>query len=182
MRRGGAPIFNLSPRDWAQDLPRKVRDLGVRTALSAKLREGALRIVEDLNDQSWRGTNDAVRALADGEGGVRFGGKKDLSILFVHAPFREDALEDFYLKVRNVEGIDMLPSDEVEAYHILKHKWVVLEADAVEAFAGAEVFVEDAEFEAEVEKALRAELELEGVEGIDGAEVQKMMQEVGQKA
>ncbi|BEJ14468.1 hypothetical protein CspHIS471_0402350 [Cutaneotrichosporon sp. HIS471] len=139
--RGGAPIFPLSPRDWSQKLPRKVQELGLRTALSAKLREGFMRIVPDLNEGMWAGTNSAIRALGDGlvnnEWVHRFGPRPDLSILFVHAPSKDKKdVAEFWRTVRNHPGIDMMSTDEIVVYDLLKYRWVVLEADVVDVFAG----------------------------------------------
>lgn len=139
--RGGAPIFPLENRDWSQKLPVKVQELGLRTALSAKLRDGFMRIVPDLNEGQWPGTNAAIRALGDGlvdgEWVHRFGPRPDLSILFIHAPTKDiDQAAEFWRVVRNHPGIDMMATDEVAVYDLLKYRWVVLEAPAVEAFAG----------------------------------------------
>lgn len=184
IRRGGAPAHPLAPRDWAQDLPRKVRELGLKTALSGKLAMGALRVVDSFDNQEWKGTHDAVHALADrhvgGESTLRFGQKDSLDILFIHAPDKDMELaEEFYRKVRNVPGIDMLPTDEVTPYHLLQHKWVVLEADAVDAFANPEEYELDAIIDREFDHALRVELELGTIGGTGaGNEVTRMVDEV----
>ncbi|WOO84442.1 50S ribosomal protein L4 [Vanrija pseudolonga] len=150
-RRGGAPIFPLHNRDHAQDLPRKVRELGLRTALSSKLAGGLLRVVENLNEGQWPGTNVARRALSDDKETLRFGPPKDISVLFVHSPFKPtDEVNEFWRVVRNIPGIELLPTDEVVAYDILKYRWVVLEAGAVDALSGDSL---EFEFEApEVEE------------------------------
>lgn len=44
---GGKAFGPRSDRDWSTDLPRKVRQLGLKVALSQKLREGRLRIVDE---------------------------------------------------------------------------------------------------------------------------------------
>ncbi|KAL1406868.1 54S ribosomal protein yml6, mitochondrial [Vanrija albida] len=148
-RRGGAPIFPLHNRDHAQDLPRKVRELGLRTALSSKLAGGLLRVVENLNEGEWPGTNAARRALADDRETLRFGPGDNISILFLHAPFKpEDEVFEFWRTVRNIPGVEMLPTDEVVAYDILKYRWLVLEAGAVDALSGDSL---EFEFEPEFE-------------------------------
>ncbi|TXT07276.1 hypothetical protein VHUM_03446 [Vanrija humicola] len=163
-RRGGAPIFPLHNRDHAQDLPRKVRELGLRTALSSKLAGGLLRVVENLNEAEWKGTNAARRALADDRETLRFGPSKDVSILFIHSPFKPaDEVNEFWRVVRNIPGVELLPTDEVVAYDVLKYRWVVLEAGAVDALSGSGL---EFEFEPEVE-----ELELGGDAVAEQAEV-----------
>jgi len=49
MLRGGGVAFGPKPRDFATDLPRKVRMLGMRIALSSRLREGALGVTSSLD-------------------------------------------------------------------------------------------------------------------------------------
>lgn len=148
-RRGGAPIFELKPRDWAQDLPRKVRTLGLRTALSSKLNDGFLRVVEDVAEGQWPGTYEAVKALSDDASELRtldyqltsatqrFGPKNGLNILFIHSPLRDaEGVANLWRVTRNVPGIEILSTDEIVAYDILKYSWVVIERGAVEALAG----------------------------------------------
>ncbi|WVQ98782.1 50S ribosomal protein L4 [Kwoniella sp. CBS 9459] len=185
--RGGAPIFPIKPKNWAQQLPRKVRELGLKIALSSKLSSGLLRVVQDLNEGQWTGTNDARRALCDGvvviESPVdlepvlkasetidagsestaretekdvqilnRFGRPEDLSVLFLHSPSKSpEQLLEFHRVVRNIPGIELMSTDEVEAYHILKYKWLVMEGGAVDAFSGVEAWEEGADYLHEVE-------------------------------
>lgn len=157
IRRGGAPIFPLHNRDHAQKLPRKVRELGLRTALSSKLAGGLLRVVENLNEGQWPGTNKARRALADDKQTLRFGPQKDVSVLFVHSPFKPaEDVNEFWRVVRNIPGIELLPTDELVAYDILKYRWVVLEAGAVDALNGDRI---EFEFEPEVVEEFEPEVE-----------------------
>ncbi|TYJ57217.1 50S ribosomal protein L4 [Cryptococcus floricola] len=65
-RRGGAPIHPIAPKNWAQSLPRKVNELGLKIALSSKLQSGLLRVVRDLGEGEWSGTREARKALANG--------------------------------------------------------------------------------------------------------------------
>ncbi|OXH37803.1 50S ribosomal protein L4 [Cryptococcus neoformans] len=188
-RRGGAPIHPIFPKNWAQALPRKVRELGMRVALSSKLQTGLLRVVPNLNEAGWKGTNEARRALADGpvlpevedsevqatktdvdplandavqaaekvnelEGTVseaassatkpasipRFGPAKDLSVLFLYSPFKpSDEIADFVRVTRNIPGVEVLSTEEVQVYDILKYRWLVMEGEAVDWF-GDDIF------------------------------------------
>ncbi|WVQ71664.1 50S ribosomal protein L4 [Cryptococcus sp. DSM 104548] len=65
-RRGGAPIHPIERKNWAQSLPRKVNELGLKIALSSKLQSGLLRVVHDLGEGQWSGTREARKALANG--------------------------------------------------------------------------------------------------------------------
>ncbi|KAK4689740.1 large subunit ribosomal protein L4, partial [Tremellales sp. Uapishka_1] len=147
IRRGGAPIFALHPRDHALLLPRKIRNLGLKIALSSKLSAGCLRVVQDLNEGQWSGTAAARRALCDELTAVegteelqvlnRFGNVNDLSVLFLYSPDKaEKDVEEFMRVVRNLPGVEVMATDEVGVWEVLKYKWVVLEGDGVDALAG----------------------------------------------
>lgn len=216
-RRGGAPIHPIFPKNWAQALPRKVRDLGMRIALSSKLQAGLLRVVPNLNEAGWKGTNEAKRALADGlafpeaeapekvqatksdveplakdaveavekvnelEGTIpeltpsaigpvsipRFGPVKDLSVLFLYSPFKpSDEIADFIRVTRNIPGVEVLSTEEVQVYDILKYRWLVMEGEAVDWF-GNDVFGVDG---------------FEGFEDTDGVEAVDLAREEALKA
>lgn len=152
--RGGAPIFPLHPRDHTQLLPRKIRALGLYTALSSKLSSGLLRIVPSLTEAGWEGTNAARRALSNGiaweavEGDQeemrvteRFGRPDDLSILFV----RSDPDESFERVVRNIQGVEVIDLEDLQVWHVLKYKWCVMEREVVEALTAMEMGLESIE-------------------------------------
>ncbi|EIW69443.1 hypothetical protein TREMEDRAFT_71627 [Tremella mesenterica DSM 1558] len=160
-RRGGAPIFALQPRDHAQLLNRKIRVLGMRVALSSKLKTGLLRVVGDLNEGGWLGTREAELALSDSvewvpvepspptstgdvsksEDGAeemeearvteRFGPRKELSILFVHHG-QTKQVATFERAVRNLPGVEVMSIDDVQVYHIIKFKWLIMDKAAVD--------------------------------------------------
>jgi large subunit ribosomal protein L4 len=198
--RGGAPIFPLHPRDHAQLLPRKVRSLGLRTALSSKLSSGLLRVVQDLSEAGWEGTNEARRALCDEypesqsesdseswsdltEDALgassdseltsitrRFGTPRDLSVLFLHAPAYtpEDIrrIEQLSRAVRNLSGVDVVSTDEVTVWHVLKYQWTVMEGSAVDALVGEDE-------EVGMEWAERVERVEDGEAATDGARAKR---------
>ena len=155
--RGGGTIHGPHPRDFTQLLPRKVRQLGLHVALSSKLSSGLLRIVNDLGEAQWTKTRHAVAALADDKAGerdslyeadeqdssfssserqVRFGHPEDLSILFIAGPpGTEKEFDDLIGMVRcvtNVPKVEVVPVEEVEAYEVLRRKWVVMDVRALE--------------------------------------------------
>lgn len=121
-----APIFRKGgiykgpvPRSHAHDLPKKVRKLGLRHALSAKARAGELVILEEARVAEAR-----TRALAQQLD--RLGWKRALVI---------DATVDetFARAARNIETIDVLPAIGANVYDILRRDTLVLTRAAVEA-------------------------------------------------
>ncbi len=124
-----APIFRKggvykgpTPRSHAFDLPKKVRALGLRHALSAKATAGELVIVEDLNL-----TDAKTAAVAKA---VKEKGWK--RVLFIDGT---EVNEGFARAARNLDGVDVLPSMGANVYDILKRDTLVITRAGVEALA-----------------------------------------------
>ena len=121
-----APIFRKggvykgpTPRSHAHDLPKKVRTLGLKHALSAKAKEGAL-VVLDKATASGK-TSELAKQIKE------LGWKRALVI---------DGAEvngDFAQAARNIEGLDILPTIGANVYDILKRDTLVLTKAGVEA-------------------------------------------------
>ncbi len=117
--RGGAVIFGPTPRSHAHDLPKKVRALGLRTALSAKAAQGKLVIVDDFKLQTHK-TQDVINNVH------AFGA----SLLFI------DGVEvnaNFSKAVSNIPLIDLLPQQGANVYDILRRDILVLSKSAVKS-------------------------------------------------
>ncbi|AUM74250.1 50S ribosomal protein L4 [Paracoccus jeotgali] len=122
-----APIFRKGgiykgpvPRSHAFDLPKKVRALGLRHALSAKATAGELFVIEDLN------LADAKTAAV--AKAVRENGWKRVLVID-----GTEVNEDFARAARNLEGVDVLPSMGANVYDILKRDTLVITRAGVEA-------------------------------------------------
>ena len=121
-----APIFRKggvykgpTPRSHAHDLPKKVRILGLKHALSAKAKEGTL-VVLDKATASGK-TSELAKQVKE------LGWKRALVI---------DGLEvngEFAQAARNIEGLDILPTIGANVYDILKRDTLVLTKAGVEA-------------------------------------------------
>ena len=121
-----APIFRKggvykgpTPRSHAHDLPKKVRTLGLKHALSAKAKEGAL-VVLDKATASGK-TSELAKQVKE------LGWKRTLVI---------DGVEvngEFAQAARNIEGLDILPTIGANVYDILKRDTLVLTKAGVEA-------------------------------------------------
>lgn len=116
--RGGATIFGPVVRSHALGLPKKVRDLALRVALSAKQAEGKLVILDSLIVKEGK-TKNIVAAFE------KFGFKEPLII------GGEKLDESFAHAARNIKGVDVLPQQGTNVYDILNHEELVLTKDAV---------------------------------------------------
>ena len=121
-----APIFRKggvykgpTPRSHAHDLPKKVRTLGLKHALSAKAKEGALVILD--------------KATASGKTSELAKQVKDLGWKRALVIDGTEVNDDFAQAARNIEGLDILPTIGANVYDILKRDTLVLTKAGVEA-------------------------------------------------
>lgn len=65
-----------------------------------------------------------------------FGPRNNLSVLFLYPPTKTAAeIWDFARPLRNIPGVEIMSTDEVEVYHMLKFRWLVMEGGCVDAIA-----------------------------------------------
>ena len=114
---GGGVAHGPRVRAHAYDLPKKVRALGLKTALSAKLAEGKLYVIDSakLKTAKTKELSDALNKL------------KLSSVLFIDTPSVDENLKN---AAGNLKGTDVLPEIGANVYDILKHENVVLSVDA----------------------------------------------------
>jgi len=118
--RGGGKAFGPKPRDHSISLPKKVRALALRHALSAKAKSNELIVLDNA-------------ALKDAKTGTL---KKKLAKLGLDSALIVDGTElekNFSLAARNIIGIDVLPIQGINVYDILRREKLVLTKAAVEA-------------------------------------------------
>jgi len=118
--RGGATVFGPVVRDHGHSLPKKVRKLALRSALSAKRADGKLIILDEVK------LADAKTKLL-----VEKLGKLGLSNALIVGGGKID--DNFAKAARNIAMIDVLPTQGANVYDILKRDTLVLTREAVEA-------------------------------------------------
>jgi large subunit ribosomal protein L4 len=118
--RGGGRAFGPTPRSHAIELPKKVRAMALKHALSAKAKAGELTIVDTL------ATKDAKTAALR----AQFGNLNWLNALIIDGA-ELDA--NFALAARNIPQIDVLPVQGINVADILRRNRLVLTKAAVEA-------------------------------------------------
>ena len=117
--RGGAVIFGPVVRSHAFDLQKKVRQLGLKTALSAKQAEGKLVVIDaaKLDEAKTK----ALRA--------RFATLGWESVLIIDGAVVD---EEFARAARNLPKVDVLPQQGANVYDILRRDTLVLTRDAAQ--------------------------------------------------
>ncbi|WP_029459041.1 50S ribosomal protein L4 [Solidesulfovibrio alcoholivorans] len=114
--RGGAIVHGPQPRDYSFKVNRKVRQLALRMALSAKLGDASLVLVDTLSVPEVK-TKHMVKVTSD------FGLKKALIVLSAS----DNNLE---LSARNIPGIKVVREDMLNVYDVLRHDHLVMVKDA----------------------------------------------------
>ena len=118
--RGGGVVHGPVVRSHAIDLPKKIRALGLKMALSSKVKDGSL-VVIDSEKMSAVKTAEFAKYLK----------KLDIkSALFVGS---ENVDANFKKSAANVKNIDVLPTIGLNVLDILKHEKLVLTADSIKA-------------------------------------------------
>ena len=116
--RGGGKPFGPKPRDHAHDLPKKVRKLGLKSALSAKLAAGKLIVLDTARLEEPKTKELAQRLKQLGWG----------SVLVMDGPEFE---RNFMLAARNLPDVGLLPTVGANVYDILRRDVLVLTRAAV---------------------------------------------------
>jgi large subunit ribosomal protein L4 len=122
--RHGGTVHGPQPRDYSYKLPKKMLVGALRSALSAKLRDGEIKIVQEFNFADHK-TKNAMGALGKLQAGrtvlvVDNGDNRNLT-----------------LSVRNLKGVTLLPTRAVNPYHLLGLKSVILSEAAARKFSEA---------------------------------------------
>jgi large subunit ribosomal protein L4 len=116
---GGGQTHGPQPRSYAYRPPRKMRVGAIRSALSLKLKEGALTVVDkfDLKEIKTKALAGVLRAL-----------KVDQGSLIV-----DTSNDNLRLSIRNIPNNTYLPPEGVNLYDVLRHPHLVLTREAVVA-------------------------------------------------
>lgn len=120
--RGGGVVFGPSLRSYAYSVPKKVRKLALKMALSSKLQNNSLTVLDKLELERIK-----TKEFAAIVGAL---GKKNM-LLIINEKNR--VIE---LSARNLPGVKVLRSEGLNVYDILKYRDVVLLEDAVEGIRG----------------------------------------------
>jgi large subunit ribosomal protein L4 len=120
--RGGGVIFGPDGRKYAYQLPKKVRQLALKMALSSKLQEKALVVLDrfDLAEIKTRAFVTAIEAL-------------NLKSALIVTETKNDTLER---SSRNVPAVKVLRSEGLNVYDVLKYDTLVLLQPAIKTIEG----------------------------------------------
>ena len=117
---GGGTVFGPTPRSYAKAMPRKARQLAVKSALSEKLRADELVILDQIDFDAPK-TKQVVKMLdafkADGKALIVDGGEKAANTI---------------LSARNLPGVKALTADGINIYDLVHYTKLFMTKSAVE--------------------------------------------------
>jgi len=116
---GGGTIFGPRPRDYRQDLPKKVRRLARKSAFSYKVKDSQLLIVEDFNIEQPK-TKEFSKILS----ALKVSGKKILLLT-------EANNSNVYKSGRNIPKVKVLEASKASTYDLLNNQILILQKSAV---------------------------------------------------
>lgn len=116
---GGGTIFGPRPRDYRQDLPKKVKQLARKSALSYKVKDEQLIVVEDFSFDKPK-TKDFVNVLES----LKLSGKKVLLLTGDYKP-------EVYKSGRNIPKVQVLEAAKATTYDLLNNQVLVMQKSAV---------------------------------------------------
>jgi len=120
---GGGVVFGPVPRSYEHQLPKKMRRAALRGALSRRLGEGALTVVESLDLSEYK-TRKLVEMLAM----LGFAGEGVLIVIDEAHAFLERS-------ARNLPRVSVLRAAGLNVYDVLRHEKLVMTRAAIEAVA-----------------------------------------------
>jgi large subunit ribosomal protein L4 len=118
---GGGVVFGPRPRDYSKRMPKNVRKLALRAALTGRIRDGAVFDIQSFNvaDGKTKSFVSAVNSLIEG--------KKILIVgSFDEMTFRSG---------RNVQNVQLISPNELNSEHLLSFDKVLLTSEAIETLA-----------------------------------------------
>lgn len=112
--RGGGTVFGPRPKSYRFKLNKKVKQLARKSALSYKARENGILVVEDFNLEAPK-----TKEIVNLKSNLQIADKKSLFVL----PAENN---NIYLSSRNLRGVSVVIASELNTYHILNAKSVIL--------------------------------------------------------
>ena len=116
--RGGGVVFGPHPRSYEQRLPRKMKRLALRGALTAKLGDEAIKIIDTF----------ALEAIKTRDLAAVLGALEARGRILVVAPGRDERLE---LSARNLPTVEIILADSLNVVDLLKADVVLIEQPAL---------------------------------------------------
>lgn len=114
---GGGIVFAPKPRDYRVSTPKSMRKVAMVSALTSKVQEGEMIVLESLSFEAPK-TKNMIEVLK------AFDAKKTLIIT-------AESNEVLYKSARNLEGVQIMPVNNINVYDLLKFEKLIITKEAV---------------------------------------------------
>jgi large subunit ribosomal protein L4 len=113
----GGIVFGPKPRDFRISVPKSMRKVAMKSALTSKVQENQMIILESLNFEAPK-TKNIIQMLKALEAN---------KALIITA----ESNEVVYKSARNIQGINIIPANNINVYDLLKYEKLIITKDAV---------------------------------------------------
>ncbi len=113
----GGIVFAPKPRDYRMSVPKSTRKVAMKSALTSKVQDNQMIVLESLELEAPK-TKEIVKVLN------AFEAKKTLIVT-------SESNENVYKSARNIEGVAVLPVNNINVYDLLKYEKVIITKEAV---------------------------------------------------
>ena len=114
----GGIVFAPKPRDYSYSVPKKIKRIALKSALSSKVADNEIIVIDELNMEAPK-TRTIVDMLK------KFEAKKTLIVT-------SESNEVVYKSARNISGVQVLPVNNLNVYDILKYEKFIITKDAAQ--------------------------------------------------
>ena len=113
----GGIVFAPKPRDYRVSVPKSMRKVAMKSALTSKVQENQMIVLESLNFEAPKTKNivEMLKALEANKA------------LIITA----ESNEVVYKSARNIQGISIIPANNINVYDLLKYEKLIITKDAV---------------------------------------------------
>ena len=113
----GGIVFAPKPRDYRVSVPKSMRKVAMKSALTSKVQENQMIVLESLNFEAPKTKNiiEMLKALEANKA------------LIITA----ESNEVVYKSARNIQGINIIPANNINVYDLLKYEKLIITKDAV---------------------------------------------------
>ena len=113
----GGIVFAPKPRDYRTAVPKSMRKVAMKSALTSKVQDDQMIVLDELNFEAPK--TKSVVAMLDA--------LKAKKVLIVTA----ESNEAVYKSARNIEGVNVIPANNINVYDLLKYEKLIITKDAV---------------------------------------------------
>lgn len=113
----GGIVFAPKPRDYSISIPKSMKRVAMKSALSSKIEENEIVVLENLEIDAPK-TKEIIKMLD------AFNAKKTLIVT-------KESNKNVYKSTRNIEGVAVIPVNNINVYDILKYDKFIITKDAV---------------------------------------------------